>query len=196
MVTTKIERFEDYKITNAHIRFYDEKTKELGESQALGCTGTLTVETELRNVQKTCGGEVIAEVTKATKLNGTVSAHVKPSVAIEVLGLTNDGLAKGVYGYAGKKTARGVITFDVLDMYEEQKKLLAFPQVAFTNGLTLNIESGQDEIAMMEMSYSGLRDENNYFYYQAFVDDLESEDLAEKWHKEFEPKLVSATPVV
>lgn len=191
MAVTKITEFEDFKIVDAHVRLYDSATSKLGAAEVFGCTGSLTTETESKTIQKTCAGEVQKETTKATKVSCTVNAHVKPSVLIDVMGLTNDGLKEGVYGFAGKKTARGNITFKVLDMYEEKVKYIGFPEVTFGSGLTLDIESGQEEIAMAEIPFSALRDENGYFYYQAYEDDLKDEDVKSTWHTAFGPELVS-----
>lgn len=193
-MATTITEFEDYKIVNAHIRLYDE-TGTLGESRELGCTGTLTTETELKTIQKICSGEVKKEVTKAVKLNGSLSAHFKQDVLIDVLGLTNDGLKPGVYGFKGQKSPRGIITFEVLDMYEEQKKFLGYPSITIGSGLAINIESGQEEIAMTELEFSAFRDENGYFYYQAFEKDLKDEDVKSQWHEALTPELVAATVV-
>lgn len=194
MAVTKVTDFEQYIVKNAHIRFMENGV--LGEAKPLGCTGTLTIETEMTTVQKLCSGQVLKETTKATKLNGTASLHMRPDVAIDVFGLTNEGLKAGVYGYNGKKTARGVITFDVYDMYEEQKQLLAFPNVNFSAGLSINIESGGEEVAQSEIPFSGLQDEEGWFYYQAFEQDVEDEAIITAWHTAFEPQVVQAVPVI
>lgn len=187
---TNVTEFEQYKIANAHIRF-ENPDGTLGTAQALGCTGTLTVEPETKTIQKLCAGEVLKEATKLVKLNNTISAHLSPEVAIQVFGLKNDGLKVGVYGYDGKKTARGVITLDVYDMYEEQKMLIAFPVVTFTAGLTINIESGGEEVAMLELTFSGLKDDNGYFYYQAYEADVTDPLVIETWHTNFDEALVA-----
>lgn len=191
---TAVTEFEDYEVKNAHIRF--EENGELTEAEELGCTGTLSIETEMRTIQKLCAGEVIKETVKATRLNGTSSLHLNPDVAIAIFGLNNTDLLKGVYGYNGKKTAKGIITFDVYDMYGEERKLLAFPKINFTSGLVINIESGAEEVAQLELPFSGLKDSEGYFYYQAFAKDIEEPTLIDAWHSDFTPELVIATPVV
>lgn len=197
MFKTTVTEFEDYKILDGHIRLYDGATGEYSTAEKLGCVGALTLETEKKTIQKLCAGEVVKEVTKATKLNGTISAHVNPVVAAEMLGLDNKDLVEGVNGYSGSKNPRGIVTLKITDMFEEEIKYIAIPTVTFLNGLTVNIESGQEEVAMMETEFSAMRDDNGYFYYQAYDKDIaENEELKTKWITEFDSTLVKLDPVV
>lgn len=188
MIITKITEFEMYKILNVKMRFMEDGV--LGEATAFGCTGVLGLEPETKTISKKCAGETKKEVTKTVKINGNISAHVLTAVLMEAFGLTNDGLKEGVFGFNGSKTAQGVLTLEVVDMFEEKKLYIAIPNVSFSSGLKVNIESGQEEIAMTELAFSALKDENEYFYYQAFADDVTDTALLESWSSAFDPSLV------
>ncbi len=191
---TKIKDYEDYRIGNVAVRFM--KKGVLEKAEPFGCVGSLKCEPETQETKKTCGGRTLKQVITTTSIKMTLEAHVKPEIAIEVLGLTPDGLKKGVYGYNGMVTPKGNIVCTIYDMYGEVEKLIAVPNVTFDGGLNLNIESGQDEVAMLEIPMTALIDDNGFFYYQAFVEDLADPELAKKWKQEFASDLVAETPGV
>ena len=82
------------------------------------------------------------------------------------------------------------MTFDGYDIGREHHKFIAFPNMNWTGGLKFAITNGQEEIAEVEVTFSALVDENGYFYYEAFEDDITKEDVKTKWNKEFSSTLV------
>ncbi|HHJ2556268.1 TPA: phage tail protein [Streptococcus pyogenes] len=183
------QQFDAYEITNGQFR---KRTKgQLGEAKKLGCTGEISVEAETHKVTKKCEGKVAREVTIIDKLNITFKGHMPVDMLRESFGLTNADLKEGIYGYGRKSIgAEGSLTFDVFDLGREVKKLIAFPNVAFVDGLKFALSNGGEEIAEVEMNLSGMFDENDFCYYETFEDDLKDESVKTGWSKTFEPKLV------
>lgn len=183
------QQFDNYEITNGQFR--QRTGNQLGEAKKLGCTGKISVEAETHKVTKKCEGKVAREVTIIDKLNIVFTGHMPVGILRAAFGLTNADLKAGIYGY-GKKSigAEGNITFDVYDLGRDNKKMIAFPNVAFVDGLKFSIENGSEEIAEVEMNLSGMFDENDCCYYEAFEDDITEDGVKTGWSKTFEPKLV------
>lgn len=183
-----LEQFDQFEITNGQFR--KSKAGVLQAATKLGCTGKLSVEAETSTITKKCEGKVDKEVTVVQKLNITFAGHMPVGVLRDVFGLTNDDLKAGVYGY-GKKSvgASGSLTFDVYDLGRENKKMIAFPNISFTDGLKFSIENGQEEIAEVEINISGMFDSNGYCYYETMEGDLTDESVKTGWNKTFTPEL-------
>lgn len=185
-----LEQFDLFEITNGQFRLKSKGV--LQEAAKLGCTGEISVEAETSTITKKCEGKVAREVTTIQKLNGTFKGHMPVGVLRNVFGLTNDALKTGVHGY-GKASvgASGLITFDVYDLGRENKKLIAFPNITFTDGLKFTITNGQEEIAEVEINFSAFFDDNGYCYYEAFEGDLDDDGVKTGWNKTFTPELVA-----
>lgn len=181
--------FNEYTVTNAH-----EKWKGAQESEKLGCTGSLETETEMRTVKKMCEGEEVLSEDIPVKMKGKLTLHMPVEIARKVYGLKTDGLKKGVYAYGtGSRQGAGAMTFDVIDLYEEMKKLLAFPNMNFSGGYKWSLENGKDEIAEIEVEFNALKDDNKKFYYEAIESEVTDQTVIEQWHTNFTPELVTAT---
>ena len=170
------EQFDNYEITNGMFR--QMKAGQLQAAEKLGCTGTITVEAE----------------TIVEKLNCTFKGHMPVGILRKVYGLTDADLKKGVIGYSRNSVgASGALTFDVYDLGRENHKLVAFPNITFTDGLKFTIENGKEEIAEIEVAFSALFDSNGYCYYEALAKegqtDLE-ETIKTGWNSTFTPELV------
>lgn len=179
------QQFDNYEVTNGQFL-------EKGQNAVkLGCTGALNIEAETKTITKKCEGKVAREVTSVTKLNGTFTGHMPVGVLRSVFGLSNKDLEAGIYGYGSKSVgAKGALTFDGYDIGREHHKFIAFPNMNWTGGLKFAITNGQEEIAEVEVTFSALVDENGYFYYEAFEDDITKEEVKTKWNKEFTSTLV------
>lgn len=190
----KITEYNEYNITNAHIRF--KKGGELQAAEKMGCTGKLALETELREISKTCEGAVVQKWVKVVQANGTFTGHVRVDVLRKIFGLTNDNLKQGVYGYGETSVnGSGALTFMSTDVTREIEKLIGFPNISFTEGLKFELENGKEEIAEIELAFTAMLDDNKNVYYEAFVDELaekDKEDIKAKWFTEFNPELVLA----
>ena len=188
-----IENFDAWSIVNASIQFFNGGTQQAGKK--FGCVGTLSVEPETVVLSKKCGRETIAEKTKTTKLNVTVNAHIPVDVAREYFGLKNENLKEGVYSYGSDSLGKDFVwTADIVDDFEDVTKLIAFPKASNAAGLTIDIDTSQDELAMLELSFSAVADERGQFYYEAIVDELADPAIAAAWHTQFNRALVEKTP--
>lgn len=186
-----VEQFDSWDISNASIQFFEGGTKLPGTK--FGCVGTMTSEPETVVLSKRCGRATIREKTVTTKLNVTVSAHVEVQVLRDYFGLSNGDLKPGVYSYGSDSLGKDfVFTADVTDLFEDNVKLIAFPQAANSTGFTINIDTSQEELAMLELSFSAVADVANQFYYEAIVAELDDPTIAETWHTDFTRDLVAA----
>lgn len=183
--------YEEYLITNGTIQWAKTDTEAHEVAMALGCTGSLTVETEIKEVVKTCEGTPSKTWPKPVKMSGTFVGHVPVEVARRAFGLKTDDLVKGVYAYGENSIGgSGIFTWETLNIDETEKKFLAFPNGSFAGGLKISIENGGDEIAQVEMPINFMKDKNREFYYEAFESDLGDENVKEKWLKEFNLELI------
>lgn len=190
MVAQVIEEFDSWDIQNASIQFFNGSTQQPGTK--FGCVGTLGFEPETAVLTKKCGRAVTKEKTVTIKLNVTVTAHIPVQVARDYFGLSNKNLKPGVYSYGVDSIGKDfVFTADVIDQFEDLTKLIAFPKASNSTGFKLNIDTSQEELALLELAFSAVADENNQFYYEAIVAELEDPTIADTWHTKFEPSLVA-----
>lgn len=190
MAATEIKEFDAMRITNASVQFKKGGTQQPG--QKFGAIGTISGDTESKTITKIEEGVETKKKTIPQKMNLSISAHIPVAVAREYFGLSNEGLKPGVYAYGSDSLGNDfVLTADVIDDFEDVKKLIAFPNASNSGGYTLSIENGQEEVALLEMSVTALVDANKKFYYEAFVDELEDASIADTWHTNFTPGLVS-----
>ncbi|WP_107838388.1 phage tail protein [Metasolibacillus meyeri] len=188
-----IEQFDAWNIKNASIQFKKGGVQQTGTK--FGCVGSLSVEPETTMLTKRCGRAVQKEKAVTTKLNVTVSAHIEVAVLRDIFGLSNAELKDGVYSYGANSIGSDfVFTADVVDDFEELTKLIAFPNASSATGMTLNIDTSQEELAMVELTFSAAADVKNQFYYEAITAELEDEEIAEQWHTQFNRALVEQVP--
>ena len=189
MVAQVIEEFDAWDIQNASIQFFNGSAQQPGTK--FGCIGTLAFEPETVVLSKKCGRAVIREKTVTTKLNVTVSAHIPVQVVRDYFGLSNENLKPGVYSYGADSIGKDfAFTADVIDQFEDITKLIAFPKASNAGGFSLNIDTSQEELALLEMSFSAVADENGKFYYEAIVAELDA-DISTTWHTKFDSSLVT-----
>ena len=190
MVVQVVEEFDSWDIQNASIQFIEGGTQLPGTK--FGCVGTLGFEPETSVLSKKCGRAVISEKTVTTKLNVTVTAHIPVQVARDYFGLSNKKLKPGVYSYGADSIGKDfVFTADVIDQFQDLTKLVAFAKGSNSTGFKLNIDTSQEELALLELAFSAVADVNNQFYYEAIVAELEDPTIADTWHTKFEPSLVA-----
>lgn len=162
------------------------------------CNGSIEVETETTTKSKTCGGQVIKEITKPTKMTVTVSAHVPVEVFRRVYGIKHDeALKTGVYSYGkGSRGERFALSAELVDEFEDNTKLISFLKAAVQDALKFTIDSTEDEVSMMELAITAYQDELGYWYHEAIEAELEeSEGLTkEKWMTSLKPADLKKTP--
>ncbi|GIN86977.1 hypothetical protein J6TS2_33630 [Heyndrickxia sporothermodurans] len=184
-----IEEFDSASITNFGIKFKGEE-----EAQSFGCVGQIEGETEMLTKIKKCEGLEVKSKSKPHKMTLKINAHVKVDPLRKIFGLSNEGLKPGVYAYGSdSKGTDFVLTADVVDDFEDLTKLIAFPNCSSSTGLTLSIENGADEVAELEMEFTAMIDDNKKCYYEALIEELEDEEVAENWRKNFSADLVKVT---
>lgn len=192
MAKNIIKEFDSVTITNASIQFFDGGEQQ--EGTAFGCIGQIETETEIVEIVKRCEGVERKKVSKPQKTDGTVSAHIPINVFRDFFGLTNKDLKPGVYSYGTQsKGKRFVFTADVVDEFEDVTKLIAFSNCSSASGLKFTIENGADEVAELELEFTGLPDDNKQIYYEALIPEIEDETVKEQWHTMFTPELVKLT---
>lgn len=189
-----VEEFDPVKITNASVQFFESGTQQDGTP--FGFIGTLEGETEIREFIKRVEGVEANKISKPEKMNLTVSGHIKVGVARDLFGLTDADLKPGVWAYgANSKGKQFVFTADVLDEFQDKKKLIAFSKCVSATGFAITIENGGDELAEMEIEFTAMQDTEGNFYYEAITDELDDATIADSWHTQFTPTLVKATVV-
>ncbi len=179
------------RITNGFIRVYDETAKTYGIAKATGCLGSLSTESETRTVVKRCEGEVVEERVITTALLVTFTGHMPIGVLRDVYGFSNDGLKPGVYAIGNKsKPKKGIYTWQAEDLYDEQKKFMAYPNMRITSGYAFSHENGAEEIAEVTISFKAMKDELGNFYYEAYENELTDESVKTGWAQTFDQSLV------
>lgn len=182
--------FEDYKILEATVTI-DDTT-----AVSFGCIGTLEGTSENDTVEKKCEGTVVKTKKKVKQVNVTMTGHAFASVQRNIMGMTNDGLKEGIYGFGDKiKPKKIVFTAKVEDM-DGNIKYVAFPNMDDVKGFNLSVNNDVTEIEMKNFEFTALKDENGFFFYDAFDKDIKDEDVKEKWLTAFTPELVKSVPGV
>lgn len=192
--TKTITEYNEYTVTEGHVRWLKEQAEGADKYEkgiGLGCTGSLNTETEIKVVTKTCEGNPVKEWPVPQKMTATFVGHMPVPIVRKAFGLTNKDLKPGVFSYGvDSRGGGGVFTWKTLNIEETITKFLAFPNGSFVGGLKLTLENGLDEIAQVEMTLTFMKDDNRQFYYEAFDEELEDEDVKNKWMQEFTPELV------
>lgn len=192
-MSTIIEEFDAVSIKNASVQFIEGGTQQPGTK--FGCVGDIEGETELMELVKKCEGIEVKKKTKPIKMNMKINAHIPVKVARDFFGLTNKDLKPGIWAYGSLSKGKNfVYTADVVDEFEDEVKLIAFPNSVDTTGFKIKVENGADEVAMLELEFTALADELGNLYYEALIAELEDPTVKDKWHTQFNAALVQATP--
>lgn len=190
-MVTVIEEFDAVAIKNSSIQFFNGATQVPGTK--FGCVGSLSGETESKPVVKICEGVESKKRNIPLKMNITISAHVPVQVTRDIFGLSNTDLKPGIYAYGPASIGKTfVYTADIIDEFEDVTKLIAFPNCSNEGGFKITVENGQDEVALLEFTFTSLVDANKRFYYEAIVDELDDPLINTTWHTAFTPSLVNA----
>ena len=119
-------------------------------------------------------------MSKPTKMNMTLSGHLRVDVIRKVFGIKADGLKAGVWSYGTKSKGKSfVLTADVIDEFSDVKKMVAFSNCTSTTGFKFKVENGADELAETELEFTALKDSNDDFYYEALVDEVDDAQVKE-----------------
>lgn len=162
------------------------------------CNGSIEVETETTTKSKTCGGQVIKEITKPTKMTVTVSAHVPVEIFRRVYGIKHDETLKtGVYSYGkGSVGEKFAMAAELVDEFEDNTKLISFLNSRVQSALTFTIDSSEDEITPLEIVITASQDELGYWYHDAIEAELDpAEGLTKEiWLNSLTPDQLKKVP--
>ena len=186
--------FDECKITETHVKLYDRKTGELTKDEAskLGCTGKIEFSPEYKTIVKNCEGVEEKSTKKLVKLTGKISVHMPLRIARIIFGLTNEGLASGVYAISDTSCAPNMLlTTKAIDLFTDEEKYMCLPKISFTTGFAKTIDNTAEEIAEVELEFSAYKDANKKFYYESIASELDDE-IGSKWLKDFDPTMVVA----
>lgn len=183
----QVEEFDNYKIIKGSIQF-DQKS-----AISFGCIGTLDCTANTEEVVKKCEGKIVKKIKRVIDMTVSLTGHAKIPAARDLAGLSNEGLKTGVYAYGSDSFSKPfVFAAQVLDM-DGKIKYIAFSNMEDVKGLSVKVNNDTTEIEMQDFEFSALADSNNKFYYEAFEEELEDEEIKEKWLTNFTPDLVKAT---
>lgn len=191
MAFDPLNNFETYRITKGQYI-----PKEGGTAIAIPCTGKLTAEADISEITKKCEGVVSDSVPKVNFLTVTISGHFALKHLRELFGLSVEGLKTGVYKLNKVvKSKAGTYTFEVWNMHETEKMLIAFPNMTYIGGFALNIENGVEEIAEVELEFKAMVDTEGNFYYEGLESDISESQVKTDWGTKFTPTLVKSPGV-
>lgn len=191
----KIEEFDAYEFKKLGLQFFNPSTKEVIKSCLFGCLAKIGVEAEMKTVTNKCEGVVVAENSRPDKLKITLEGHINREAYDELNAFKTDGLKKGVSAYGEKSISNPFIfTGEITDMYGNVK-YVAFPNCSNLSGLKFELENGSEEVGNLSLELSSKKDSLGQFFYQAFEDELEDQNVKSDWLTNFNTELVVATPI-
>lgn len=196
MTKNTLEKFDECKITEAHVKMYNQKTDTLSSDKAtkLGCTGKIELSSEYKTIVKNCEGLETKKVKKLVKLTGNISAHMPLAIARTVFGLSNKGLKDGVYAIDDSTdTPNMCLTAKAIDLFTDEEKYMCLPKISFSTGFIKTIDNTADQVAEISLNFDAYKDENGKFYYESCASEVEDANISTKWLEEFTPTLVKAT---
>ena len=186
MPTTTIDTFDAVEIKNASLLFKGESV-----TSPFGCIGKLDAETEIKTISKICGGVTKKKKAKPTLLTVKISGHMELKVARKIFGLKNEGLIDNVYSYGIESVGEDFsFVAEEYDTFEDNNRLIAFPNCSAATGFVKSIENGADELAEFEVEITALPDAYGEFYYEGI--NLTA-DVQTKWLTKFDPAELQKT---
>lgn len=179
------DEFDNFEIKNASIKF-----KKAAAAVKFGCLGKIDVSSNTTQITKKCEGRVVKKKNRVTDLVVALTSHVNKTVDRQLVGLSNTGLKNGVYAYGEDSFGDDFIfTAEIEDM-DGNKKLIAFPNCSNAKGLILTVDNDATEIALKDLEFSAMMDENGKFYYEALDSEVEDEEVKNQWLTNFNYDLV------
>lgn len=192
MAQTKLD-FARYKLTAASIQ-WETTAGTYATGEKFGCTGSIGSEPNVKSITIDCEGDEVDVVDITQYLDLSIGAHISMGVYRKIYGLEHEELATGVHGYKkDSMQGSGILTFELTDLYNRDRLLVAFPRVSFTGGFRFVHDNTGTEIAQLEMTAKAYADANDYFYYESEKSKV-SEDIKTAWHTAFTPNLMLKIP--
>jgi hypothetical protein len=182
--------FSDYELDELGFKFKDETAY-----QSAKCIGSAEEEMEVKVITKSCRGVVAKEIVKPTG-RGTVkiTAHVPRAIYLAMFGMELDSLIEGVKGYGRNSVHKNFSMVAHVTDEDGAEKLVAYPNCVVKTGKTSKIENGAEEVAQIELEVSVSPDEFGQGMYEALVEDLTDDTVANTWMTAFTPALTQKVP--
>lgn len=183
-----VDVFDAVEIKNASIL-----PKGATVTEPYGCISKLDAETEIKSISKICGGVTLKKKSKPTQMTITLSGHMQLSALRKMFGISNEGLITDVYAY-GVDSVGDDFAFvaEEYDTFEDNTRLIAFPNCSSATGFVKSTENGAEELAEFEAEITALPDAYGKFYYEGI--NL-PEAVATKWLTQFDPAELQKPPV-
>lgn len=169
------------------------KTGEAETYEDMSCVGTAEHQLDTHTVTKKCRGKVVKQRTKG-KGTGTLNEklHVPAPIYNKMYAMSQEDLIDGVQAYGeGSRHPEFSLTA-LIENEDGDKKYRAYPRCVITNGPKSAIENGAEEVPELELEIALLPDKYGNCMYEATVATI-SEEVGNKWLKEFKPELVHIT---
>lgn len=181
-----VDVFDAVEIKNASVLF-----KGATVTDPFGCIGKLDAETEIKSVEKKCGGVTEKKKSRPTQLTVKISGHMKLKVIRDIFGISNNGLITDVFAYGTNSIGKDfAFVAEENDIFESNKRLIAFPNCSAATGFVKSVENGAEELAEFELEITALPDQYGKFYYEGI--NL-TETVAQAWLTKFDPTSLQKT---
>lgn len=136
-----------------------------GTAMDLGCTGSLSGDTDVRTITKICEGSPVKEVSKPRFMTLTFSGHLYTEAYRELFGLKADVVLTTKFAYGvNSKNKMGAFKWEVENLEGTEKKTITFPNAVVNTGFAFSYENGAEEIAEVELTIKAMPDVNGDIY--------------------------------
>lgn len=188
MSKVTFDEFDNCEVKEASIKF-----KSADAAITFGCMGRININSNTTTKTKKCEGRVAKEVTKVDSLNVEVGSHLTRTVDRKLVGMSNEGLKKGVYAYGNRSFCEAFIFTAVIEDMDENRKLIAIPNCTNAQGLSITVDNDATEIAVKDLNFKAMEDDYGQFLYTAEEADLEDATVKDLWLTNFSHDLVKLT---
>lgn len=141
-----------------------------GTAMDLGCTGSLSGETDVRTVTKICEGSPVKEVSVPRFMTLTFSGHLYVEAYRALFGLAADAtvLTQFEYGIASKSPT-GSFQWEVKNIEGDKTKTIVFPNATVNTGYAFSYENGLEEVAEVEITIKAMPDSTGVIYHETIA---------------------------
>ena len=94
--------------------------------------------------------------------------------------MTNEGLKEGIYGYGDNIKPKKIVLTAIVEDMDGNIKYIAFPNMDDVKGFNIKLNNDTTEIEMKDFEFAALKDDNGFFFYDAFEKDIKDEDVKTK----------------
>lgn len=132
-----------------------------GTAMDLGCTGSLSGDTEMKTIRKKCEGVDVKEVSKPAAMLLEFSGHLFIEAYRALFGFKADEVLTTEFAYGvNSRNATGAFSFEEENLEGTEKRTTTYPNATVTTGFVFSIENGQEEVAEVSLSIKAMPDED------------------------------------